>query len=183
MTHFSVSTLINNCAGDACKKRNIPGVKLLKKVVLGMNDFSLNPGVTSARCSHFSYKNAQMIDRPCPNSFDTIMRNILMDSSGHAKSDVSYTNEQCIPVPNATTPYWRTELHSIDEYRSTDDLPSNCDIAIIGAGLAGVATAYHLSKSGSHSIVLLEARQVCSGATGRNGVRSRTVQTQKIEDY
>jgi len=80
---------------------------------------------------------------------------------------------QVLPVPNATTPYWRTELHPLDEHRSTEQLPVKCDIAIIGAGLSGVATAYHLVEMAGPnppSIVLLEARQVCSGATGRNGV-------------
>ncbi|KAK6412043.1 hypothetical protein LTR95_018022 [Oleoguttula sp. CCFEE 5521] len=90
------------------------------------------------------------------------------------KDSWTVTTEQArvMPVPNPTTPYWRTELHPIDEHRSTEQLPKQCDIAIIGAGLSGVATAYHLiKKSGSNppSIVLLEARQVCSGATGRNG--------------
>lgn len=83
-----------------------------------------------------------------------------------------------LPVPNATLPYWRTELHKIDEHRSTKNLPEECDIAIIGSGMAGVGTAYHISqllgeddsKKDRPSIVLLEAREVCSGATGRNGV-------------
>lgn len=83
-------------------------------------------------------------------------------------------NSKITPVANSTVPYWRSELHPIDEYRSTERLPQVCDIAIIGAGFAGVATAYHLDKlyEGKErpSIVMLEARQVCSGATGRNGV-------------
>lgn len=76
------------------------------------------------------------------------------------------------PVPNPTVPYWRTQPHWIDEYRSTDTLPAECDICIIGAGMSGVATAYHLSQLAGPdkpSIVLLEARAICSGATGRNG--------------
>lgn len=75
------------------------------------------------------------------------------------------------PVPNATTPYWRSELHEIDSIRSTEDLPESCDVLIIGAGLSGVTTAYHLldENPSPPSIVILEARQVCSGATGRNG--------------
>lgn len=80
-----------------------------------------------------------------------------------------------LPVDNTTTPYWRTQLHPLDEHRSTEELPSECDIAIIGAGMSGVSTAYHLAIAmGSEklrSIILLEARQLCSGATGRNGVR------------
>lgn len=81
--------------------------------------------------------------------------------------------EQMLPVANATVPYWRTELHPIDEHRSTKHLPSQSDIVIIGAGLSGVCTAYHLNRLAGDkkpAIVLLEARQVGSGATGRNGV-------------
>jgi hypothetical protein len=34
------------------------------------------------------------------------------------------------PVANATAPYWRSELHEIDSYRSTEKLPEECDIVI-----------------------------------------------------
>lgn len=75
------------------------------------------------------------------------------------------------PHPTYTKSFWRTDLHELDDYRSTEHLPEECDIIIIGAGYAGVTTAYHLLKDNPHppSIVLLEARQACSGATGRNG--------------
>jgi hypothetical protein len=82
-------------------------------------------------------------------------------------------HKQILPVDNATVPYWRTELHPLDEHRTTEDLPTECDIAIIGAGMTGIATAYHISKlagDAKPSVVILEARQLCSGATGRNGV-------------
>ncbi|KAK8095959.1 FAD dependent oxidoreductase [Apiospora kogelbergensis] len=80
-----------------------------------------------------------------------------------------------LPVASPTLSYWRSEPHRLDSHRSTEQLPATCDIAIIGAGFSGVSVAYHLSTSdvetteGPPSIVLLEARQVCSGATGRNG--------------
>lgn len=80
-----------------------------------------------------------------------------------------------LPVPNSTASYWRSEPHRLDEYRSTKQLPSQADIVIIGTGIAGVSTAYHLldrkdnDDAPQPSILLLEARQVCSGATGRNG--------------
>lgn len=76
------------------------------------------------------------------------------------------------PVPGATVPFWRTELHKLDSHRSTPDLPDKQDIIIIGAGFAGAALAYYLSKdatAGKPSITVLEAREACSGATGRNG--------------
>lgn len=83
------------------------------------------------------------------------------------------TANALLPVPNPTKPYWREQLHRLDSHRSTKELPSTCDILIIGAGMSGVSVAYHLSRNSapgsSPSIVLLEARQVCSGATGRNG--------------
>ncbi|KAH8658485.1 FAD dependent oxidoreductase superfamily [Xylariales sp. PMI_506] len=75
--------------------------------------------------------------------------------------------------PNPTLPFWRTELHELDSHRSTPDLPQSCDVLIIGSGYSGVSTAYHLVETCSDeplpSIVILEARQACSGATARNG--------------
>jgi glycine/D-amino acid oxidase-like deaminating enzyme len=85
-----------------------------------------------------------------------------------------------LPSEKSTTPFWRTELHELDNHRTTPDLPSSCDILIIGGGYAGITAAYHLlaseeakAKFGSAApkpnVVLLEARGACSGATGRNG--------------
>lgn len=80
-----------------------------------------------------------------------------------------------LPVENPTTPFWRTELHPLDDLRTTPELPQQSDIVIIGAGYAGVSIAYHLLKQQDQqnqslpSITILEARQICSGATGRNG--------------
>ncbi|RDW72918.1 FAD dependent oxidoreductase superfamily protein-2 [Coleophoma cylindrospora] len=75
------------------------------------------------------------------------------------------------PGPKSTFPFWRTELHSLDEHRTTEELPNKIDVLIIGAGYAGITTAYHLleGKNSPPSIAIFEARQICSGATGRNG--------------
>ncbi|KAI1328861.1 FAD dependent oxidoreductase [Xylariaceae sp. FL0255] len=78
------------------------------------------------------------------------------------------------PVPDATVPFWRTELHELDSHRSTATLPDKQDIVIIGAGFAGASLAYYLLKDIPESkpksaITILEAREACSGATGRNG--------------
>ncbi|OJI99056.1 hypothetical protein ASPVEDRAFT_25895 [Aspergillus versicolor CBS 583.65] len=80
-----------------------------------------------------------------------------------------------LPVENPTVPFWRTELHHLDQLRTTSELSNKSDIVIIGAGYTGISLAYHLYKQLSHSdqphpaITVLEARQICSGATGRNG--------------
>jgi glycine/D-amino acid oxidase-like deaminating enzyme len=41
------------------------------------------------------------------------------------------------------------------------------DVLVIGGGVVGAASAYHLAKRGA-SVILLEADQLASGATGRN---------------
>ncbi|CAG7947350.1 unnamed protein product [Penicillium nalgiovense] len=82
--------------------------------------------------------------------------------------------EKHIPVPNGMTSFWRTEPHFLDSHRSTESLPQECDIVVVGAGYAGVSVVHHIldqinPRLKSPSIVILEARQACSGATGRNG--------------
>ena len=79
-----------------------------------------------------------------------------------------------LPVADGMLPFWRTDPHPLDNYRSSEELPDQSDIVIIGAGYAGSSVAHHilnLVKPGSKppSIVILEARQACSGATARNG--------------
>ncbi|KAL3465853.1 FAD dependent oxidoreductase-domain-containing protein [Aspergillus heterothallicus] len=93
---------------------------------------------------------------------------------GNTQLDMSPQTPR-LPVENSTQPFWRTELHELDELRTTPELPQESDIVIIGAGYSGVSLAYHIVKQLSVSeqphpaITILEARQVCSGATGRNG--------------
>lgn len=75
------------------------------------------------------------------------------------------------PVKDATTPFWRTQLDDLDNHRSTTELPAEADIVIIGAGYSGASVVHHLleHKSRPLTVVILEAREACSGATGRNG--------------
>ncbi|KAI7162305.1 FAD dependent oxidoreductase [Hortaea werneckii] len=103
------------------------------------------------------------------------MRNAPLDDSG-SSADSRNARSNIMPVDNYTVPYWRCDLHPVDDYRSSELLPSESDVVIIGSGMAGVATAYHLceqTKGNEPSILMLEARQVCSGATGRNGGHSK----------
>ncbi|KZF25800.1 FAD dependent oxidoreductase [Xylona heveae TC161] len=78
---------------------------------------------------------------------------------------------QPAPARNGMLSFWRTQLDELDSHRSTPELPKECDVLIIGAGYSGAATAYHLLEGNPFppSMVMLEARQACSGATGRNG--------------
>ena len=42
-----------------------------------------------------------------------------------------------------------------------------CDYLIVGGGITGVSTAYFLSKLGATNIVLIEKKEIASGATGK----------------
>lgn len=53
------------------------------------------------------------------------------------------------------------------------DFPKKADVAVIGGGIVGVATAYYLAKSGRKNIIVLEKNSVCSGSTGRCGAGIR----------
>ncbi len=43
-----------------------------------------------------------------------------------------------------------------------------CDVAVVGAGIAGVMTAYQILKHSTSSVLLIDAGRIAHGATGRN---------------
>lgn len=104
-----------------------------------------------------------------------VIQSMYLDSSASFPQVICImTRSNPFPVENPTTSFWRTQLDALDSHRSTDELPSEADIVIIGAGYSGAAVAHHLQEktkgqTQKPSIVILRARQACSGATGRNG--------------
>ncbi|KAI0761166.1 FAD dependent oxidoreductase [Trametes elegans] len=72
-----------------------------------------------------------------------------------------------LPVPNPTLPFWTVPPAALP---ASDKLPEYADVVIIGSGITGTSVAYNiLAQESNLKIVILEAREVCSGATGRNG--------------
>ena len=45
------------------------------------------------------------------------------------------------------------------------ELPKSCKVVVIGGGVAGCSTAYHLTKFGWKDTILLERDQLTSGTT------------------
>ncbi|HEY6201578.1 MAG TPA: FAD-dependent oxidoreductase [Candidatus Limnocylindria bacterium] len=65
---------------------------------------------------------------------------------------------------SATTSLW---LDGVSRSYPPLDADVTVDVAIVGAGIAGVATAYFLASTGA-KVVVLEARGVAEAASGRN---------------
>jgi hypothetical protein len=75
-----------------------------------------------------------------------------------------------LPRHNPIQSYWQDPPDEIADCRTTPDLPEEADLVIVGAGVSGASIAYNLlSSDPGLNIVLLEARQAASGASGRNG--------------
>ncbi|CAL5866140.1 uncharacterized protein PFLUO_LOCUS347 [Penicillium psychrofluorescens] len=91
---------------------------------------------------------------------------------------VSRVSTSILPVPNPSKSFWQEDppFPNLVDVQSPN-LPATADVVIIGSGISGASVAYALFKQ-SHKnansasppkVVVLEARSLCSGATGRNG--------------
>ncbi|KAG6809057.1 hypothetical protein H0H92_001768 [Tricholoma furcatifolium] len=86
-----------------------------------------------------------------------------------------------LPVANSTHSFWINTpgANPLAREGSEGALTGDADVCIVGAGITGVSAAYHLARAfanetreggeGPVRAVVLEARDFCSGATGRNG--------------
>lgn len=63
-------------------------------------------------------------------------------------------------------PFWLAQAEN-DTLLADDDVAATADVVVVGGGIMGVATAYWLAKR-RVSVQLLEAAELCFGATGRN---------------
>jgi hypothetical protein len=72
-----------------------------------------------------------------------------------------------LPTPDSTHSYWHREpSKKLLNHRTTKDLPATADVLVVGSGISGAFAAREL-VAGGRSVVMLEAREACWGATGR----------------
>jgi len=89
--------------------------------------------------------------------------------------DVTSECESCLVAPTSRAPltgtyqerpYWWDGAVFPDS--PADELPAEVDVAVVGAGYTGLATALELARRGRH-VVVLERETLASGASSRNG--------------
>lgn len=74
-----------------------------------------------------------------------------------------------LPVGSPTKSYWHQEpSKKLLGHQTTRELPRFADVVIVGSGITGAFAAHFLKeKRPDLSVVMLEAREACWGATGR----------------
>lgn len=82
-----------------------------------------------------------------------------------------------IPVPDPCQSYWTSPPSPIAKHGSGSDtvIPDYADVVVIGSGITGTSIvrtlldhdAQHRGANKPLKVIMLEARDACSGATGR----------------
>lgn len=100
----------------------------------------------------------------------------LIDLNGTFEALVTRIHQgPSLPCPEPTTSYWLNDPPFPELVKiQSEKLASLTNIVIIGSGITAAATAYTLLNESTRknqpiAITVLEARDICSGATGRNG--------------
>lgn len=80
-----------------------------------------------------------------------------------------------VPRAKSTQAFWQSEPHPLANHQSPWPTET-VDVVIIGSGVTGTNLARNLlEKRPNLRVVLVEARTLCSGATGRNGGHIKTM--------
>ena len=75
-----------------------------------------------------------------------------------------------LPSRNPTKSYWlKDPSPALLRHRGTAELPATADVVVVGSGITGAFAARELMMAMGEGaeVVMLEAREVCWGATGR----------------
>lgn len=79
------------------------------------------------------------------------------------------TADPGLPHYTPSASYWMKTPSKLAGQQS-NQLPITVDVIVIGSGITGAIVAKTiLERHSKHRVTILEARDVCSGATGRNG--------------
>ncbi|KAI6835861.1 FAD dependent oxidoreductase [Hortaea werneckii] len=96
-------------------------------------------------------------------------------------------SNRSLPFTSPCLSYWHRTTRAWPHLNENHDhpVPSQAKYCIIGSGLSGALTAWELVESGvdGRDIVVLEAREAVSGASGRNAGHVRPVHADAFRGY
>src|SRR5205823_1384371 len=85
-------------------------------------------------------------------------------------ADLSPATATCTKRSFAVSKSWARLTSVSVRGGSLRPLPQAADVVIVGAGIMGLATAYHLAKDHARRrILVIDESYLCGGASGRNG--------------
>lgn len=131
------------------------------------------------RVSESAAHELQRIDREC--DFTPSARAAFQDL-------LAWTGQptvHAIALPANDEPFWFRGSHSLANYQSRPELPSACDVLVIGAGLTGASTVYHLAESlgDRANVVIVDQGDPAGEASGRNGGNFELIPENSIGVY
>jgi glycine/D-amino acid oxidase-like deaminating enzyme len=94
-----------------------------------------------------------------------------LNADEHASTPLNRTRTGFPKQDGQSLSYWLQQAHCdpLLDYRTTEQLPKYADTVIVGSGITGTLVAkHHLETWPSKNVIVLEAREFCSGASGRN---------------
>ena len=62
---------------------------------------------------------------------------------------------------------------------SLDELPAHASVVVIGGGVMGCSTLYHLAKAGVSDAILLERNELTSGTTWHSAAQVRALRSSR----
>ena len=94
---------------------------------------------------------------------------VKMDNPRNEADDDRTHRPAPVPGPDSSESFWHSEPSSfLIGHKTTNRLPTYADAVVIGSGITGASAARYLAETGSgETVVMLEAREACWGATGR----------------
>jgi glycine/D-amino acid oxidase-like deaminating enzyme/CRP-like cAMP-binding protein len=146
----------------ARKDREHAGQLLLGAAEVGAIAERSLAGARGGRATAGIRRELSDIDRSCRFSADGLR--LFQDLLAR----LGVATHRPIAVPLDDRPFWLRTPNPLAAHQSTEKLPEVADIVVIGAGLTGAATAFHLRHSGQR-VVVLDQGDPASEASGRNG--------------
>ncbi|KAK3691971.1 hypothetical protein LTR37_018331, partial [Vermiconidia calcicola] len=84
---------------------------------------------------------------------------------------------------NPTVSHWQLPPSESVATKQSPEFPTETDVVVIGSGITGCSVAKQLLENDpSIRVTVLEARNICSGATGRNGGHIKALPEHTYED-